>query len=74
VAGWIDAALDGSDLESPQDELLARVNDVVAYTTWTEVSRCVTNGVARFADADPTVVGSMERLVQAINESIEWHS
>jgi len=74
IAGWIDAAVECSDLELSSDELLARIDDVVAFTTWGDVSRCVSGGVAAFADADPTVLGSIERMAHAVQSAIEWHS
>jgi hypothetical protein len=75
VARWLPEVLARAEGEFPPcRELVARVEEVIAYVTWERVSQAVEAGLQDYSAADPSVRASIARLAQAIQQAIRWHA
>jgi hypothetical protein len=72
IARWLEPVTRkaGFEVGSPP---LPRIDEVVAYTTWTQVKGAVASGLREFANADRSVAGSVERLARCLISAIERH-
>ncbi|GAB2966453.1 hypothetical protein [Saccharothrix stipae] len=58
----------------PLDELIGRIPDVCAWTTWHDLTHTVTDQHARTTDADPSTAATIARLVTSITHAVARHS
>lgn len=56
------------------DELIARVQEVVAWITWAEVAQITNRQAQLFREAPDGLAGTVQRLSAAVTRAIEWHS
>jgi hypothetical protein len=56
------------------DELLTRLPEVVAWTTWGNVRDVVSRQLPRYADASDGLTGTVMRLVDSVVTAIDWHA
>lgn len=74
VARWLPAVLERAEGEFPPlDELVARIDSTVAFTTWAAVAESVIEARRTFADADQPIRNSIDRLSDAVLHAIHHH-
>lgn len=74
VAKWLPRVLGRAEGEfPPAEELVERVDSIVAYTTWGQIAKDVEDGLEAFGSAGPSVLGSVSRIAETVREAIEWH-
>jgi hypothetical protein len=58
----------------PMEDLVVRLNSVIAYTTWGRVAESVEASLRDLTTSDPSVRASITRLARTVLEAIRWHS
>jgi hypothetical protein len=66
------AKSDGSGLD--HGSLLEQIPDVLAWTTWTEMSAVVAKRAGEFTSTDTSVQASVRRLAESLTSSIHRHA
>lgn len=54
-------------------EMVANSDQVIAYTTWDEIAKSVLESSRSFQSADDSVVSSVRRLADVLQNAIDWH-
>jgi hypothetical protein len=60
-------------LDTPLDDLIARIPDTVAWITWNEVQAAVANAHIDTAALPMSVAGTVQRLRDDLVKAIDWH-
>jgi hypothetical protein len=60
-------------LDTPLDDLIARIPDTVAWITWNEVQAAVANAHIDTAALPVSVAGTVQRLRDDLVKAIDWH-
>jgi hypothetical protein len=66
VTGW--------GAQATAEDLIARIPDTLAWTTWAEIRAVVVANRHRFADAPDGLAATVARLCDAAITAIDWHS
>lgn len=75
VAGQLPSVLSRTScIGLGEADLLRRLPETVAWTTWPDVQQVAMRQHADFCSATPAVAGTMARLVASINDAIIRHS
>lgn len=55
-------------------QALERVDEIVCWITWHEVLAALTDQLAELQSLEPSIYGSMARMVGTVQSAIAWHS
>ena len=72
---FLPSVLPRVDCELPTlEQLIARIDSVVAYVTWGQIAAILKEQRTAFAERDPSVANSVERLTAAALNAIDGHA
>ena len=73
IAEQLPAVLTRTGVDSDLEELISRIPDVVAWTTWHEIAQIVTRQHEELRIEDPSLRASITRVVSALQAAITVH-
>lgn len=57
-----------------RERLIDKIDEVLAWTTWAQISTAVEDALPRLSIDEPSVRASIERQATALVEAIAWHA
>jgi hypothetical protein len=73
IVSHLDELLPCTELGGTAGELAARIDSVVAYTTWTRIDDVAALGLTKIGTGDRSIDDSVKRLAKAVRVAIDWH-
>jgi hypothetical protein len=73
IVSHLDELLPCTELGGTAGELAARIDSVVAYTTWTRIYEVAALGLTKIGTGDRSIDDSVKRLAEAVRVAIDWH-
>ena len=58
----------------PLPEMIAGIQDTVAWTTWSSIDEAMHSGLGRLNISDPSVDAAIRRCAHAVSRAIAWHA